>query len=588
MSWLTCSAQEEAAIVSELSTMYDRIKYNDGYYQVWKNNLAGLCDNTGKLIISTKYKSVSFNSLYNCISIVSSDGKDGVANSGGKIIIPPTKYKNIHIDAKVSDKSSWLGFSVYVNEKVGYCDLDGNEIIKPTSRYNCIFKDAHFNYFIVSTLSPDPKNNKMGVCDSLGHEIIPPIYDAVTRDYVHNYYDISVVKDSDRRYGKCDSTGKVIIPPIYKNFIMMGNDQQYFYCSYDNVITLFHKSGKQLLQTEKQNFVGISENLLCYKSPQGLYGYIDIQTSKCVIQPEYTSAECFIDGVAKVSKGDTSFLISNPLKNGKLTELATLSVSNSETSDVDIDIPETAHSNENTFAFIIANQNYSDFVVSYAMNDGRVFMEYCQKTLGIPKSNITYYEDATLNNIYSLMTRMRELADVYDGDAKIIFYYSGQGICSVKDKTAYLYPTDGTLTALASTGYSLNKLYSEIGQLNVASSVIILDAGFNGANRENTMIETGRGVALMDRTATIAAPNTIILQASSAGETALSYKGKAHGLFSYFLFKKLKETKGDVNLFDLSNYIIKHVEQVSIVEYKVKQTPQIKCPNNLNLNAMIL
>ena len=67
------------------------------------------------------------------------------------------------------------------------------------------------------------------------------------------------------------------------------------------------------------------------------------------------------------------------------------------TSDVDMDIPISSASNSETFAVIIANENYKKVAkVACSLNDGRTFRRYCENTLGIPAENIHYVEDATL------------------------------------------------------------------------------------------------------------------------------------------------------------------------------------------------
>ena len=55
------------------------------------------------------------------------------------------------------------------------------------------------------------------------------------------------------------------------------------------------------------------------------------------------------------------------------------------TSDIDENIPVTSHRAENTFAIIIANENYqNDPAVEFALSDGNTFKTYCQQRLGIP------------------------------------------------------------------------------------------------------------------------------------------------------------------------------------------------------------
>ena len=49
-----------------------------------------------------------------------------------------------------------------------------------------------------------------------------------------------------------------------------------------------------------------------------------------------------------------------------------------------------------------------------------------------------------------------------------------------------------------------------------------------------------------------------------------------HGMFTYFLLDKLRETKGDVTLGELSDYIKEMVGKQSIVsKYRKPQTPGV-------------
>ena len=67
------------------------------------------------------------------------------------------------------------------------------------------------------------------------------------------------------------------------------------------------------------------------------------------------------------------------------------------TSDVDKNIPvNPQNASRNRFVAVIANENYR-FVppVSFALNDGKVFYEYCRKTFGVPESQIKFFKNAT-------------------------------------------------------------------------------------------------------------------------------------------------------------------------------------------------
>ena len=69
-------------------------------------------------------------------------------------------------------------------------------------------------------------------------------------------------------------------------------------------------------------------------------------------------------------------------------------------SGVDTKIAVNSQTDDKTFVVIISNENYKhEEAVPFARNDGEVFKVYCQKTLGIPESNIRFSHDATLNEM---------------------------------------------------------------------------------------------------------------------------------------------------------------------------------------------
>ncbi len=243
-------------------------------------------------------------------------------------------------------------------------------------------------------------------------------------------------------------------------------------------------------------------------------------------------------------------------------------------SDVAINIPITNIKNDKTFAVIIANENYRrESQVIFAKSDGAVFKEYCIKTLGLPEKNIHYVVDGTLNDIRSEIKWLSSVANAYHNDATIIFYYAGHGIPDESSKTSYLLPIDGYGSDV-STGYKLDGLYQELGLLPVKNITIFLDACFSGAQRSGEMLASARGVTIKTQQGKPTG-NMVVFSAAQEDETAYPYREKGHGLFTYFLLKKLQETKGNVTLGELGNYITTNVKQKSIVENRKSQTPTV-------------
>lgn len=249
-------------------------------------------------------------------------------------------------------------------------------------------------------------------------------------------------------------------------------------------------------------------------------------------------------------------------------------------SDVDVDIPEVSGENENTFAVIIANENYQEEVkVEYALNDGEMFKVYCNKVLGLPESNIHIRKDATLNNLKAEFSWMQQVAEAYNGSARFIIYYAGHGIPDEKSGAAYLLPVDGKGTML-DTGYSLADFYDMLSKLPAERITVFMDACFSGSQRGDGMLASARGVAIKAKP-NIPKGKMVVFSAAQGDETAYPLKNKEHGLFTYYLLKKLKDTKGDVTYDELGNYITEQVSRKSIVENGKSQKPAVMPSQNV-------
>lgn len=243
-------------------------------------------------------------------------------------------------------------------------------------------------------------------------------------------------------------------------------------------------------------------------------------------------------------------------------------------SAVDKNIPVSKQKQELTFAVIIANENYQQVAkVPFAHNDGNIFRLYCERTLGIPAQNIHYKADATLGHIRQEVNWLSGVISAYKGKARIIFYYAGHGVPDEQSRSAYLLPVDGNGSDIM-TGYKLDDLYLKLGSMPSEAVTVILDACFSGSKREGDMLASARGVAIKAK-AGQPQGNMVVFSAASGDETAYPNNKEGHGMFTYYLLKKLQETNGDVTYEELSSYIKEKVSQQSIVENGKSQTPTI-------------
>ncbi len=168
---------------------------------------------------------------------------------------------------------------------------------------------------------------------------------------------------------------------------------------------------------------------------------------------------------------------------------------------------------------------------------------------------------------------LKKVMKVYKGEAKAVFYYAGHGKPDEASKKAYLLPVDGYGSDF-STGYSLKDLYALLGEAPSAGVTVFLDACFSGATRDGRMMATARGVAIKAKPETLQG-KLVVFSATQGDETAYPYTKNGHGMFTYYLLKKIQQTKGEVTLGELSDYVTDSVVKKSIVVNGKLQTPTI-------------
>lgn len=243
-------------------------------------------------------------------------------------------------------------------------------------------------------------------------------------------------------------------------------------------------------------------------------------------------------------------------------------------SDVDISIPTSSVSADNTFAVIIANENYSCVSkVDFALNDGSTFSQYCNKTLGLPQKHIIMCKDATYGAMEAALARISHIGTAYSGDLNIIFYYAGHGIPDEKTRDSFLIPVDGD-GSLLSTCFRTSSVYKRLADINAKSVVVFMDACFSGSVRGEGMLASARGVRIAAKDDQVGG-NMVVFTAAHGDETAYPYAEQEHGLFTYYLLKKIQSTSGKATLGDLMDYVTSSVMRESVVSCGRTQTPTV-------------
>ena len=245
-------------------------------------------------------------------------------------------------------------------------------------------------------------------------------------------------------------------------------------------------------------------------------------------------------------------------------------------SDIDRNIPETVQKYPNKVALIIGNENYSglnaEINVDYARRDAEVFRNYALKTLGVEEKNIYFMTDATSGTMKRQIDLISELVKRLGSNTELIFYYAGHGFPDENQRTPYLIPVDVNASNLTSA-IPLREVYQKFSETGAKKITVVLDACFSGGGRNQGLL-AARSVRIKPKEETISG-NMVVFSASSSDQTALPYHDQKHGMFSYFLMKKLQESKGKVSFGELFDYLKNNVGIESLRINGKSQDPDI-------------
>jgi hypothetical protein len=250
-------------------------------------------------------------------------------------------------------------------------------------------------------------------------------------------------------------------------------------------------------------------------------------------------------------------------------------------SDVDMNIPITNMDNKKTFALVIGNEDYSSYQmdlntdrnVDFAAIDAKTFKNYLNYTLGLPNENITLLINATAGQMRQSIARLSAIAEAFEGEAELIFYYAGHGLPKEDTNEPFLIPVDVRGSNLE-YALKLEDVFNKLTEHNTQRVTVFLDACFSGGARNQGLV-AARGVKIKPKSPFVMG-NLIVFSASSEDQTAHPYKEKAHGIFTYYLLKGLQVSNGKISFGELEDFIRTNVMRKSVLVNNKVQLPEVK------------
>jgi len=308
------------------------------------------------------------------------------------------------------------------------------------------------------------------------------------------------------------------------------------------------------------------------------------------VDPKLTLAHAFQD-LANVVDQDDSPLVLRQIflaSGGKLPDISTVSpyvqtiALKQPISDVD-ELPAVkSKPNKNAYAVIIGIEQYRQKMptADFAVHDAKIVADYLLKVMGYPAENVVILlnNKATKGDFDKYLGRW--LSNNVEKDSSVFIYYSGHGAPNPNTGDAYLVPYDGDPTFIDETGYSLQRLYEQLGRLPAREIIVALDSCFSGAGGRSVMAKGARPLVMNLQSAFVLPRNVTVMAAASSHQISSTYEEKSHGLFTYFMLKGIKDEDvvrqdGSIAVGDLFTFMKPQIERIARKQYNNEQTPQL-------------
>jgi hypothetical protein len=256
-------------------------------------------------------------------------------------------------------------------------------------------------------------------------------------------------------------------------------------------------------------------------------------------------------------------------------------------SDVDTLIPSIGRVYENRFALIVGNEDYRSHQkglnyesnVEFARRDAETFKQYAINTLGVKESNIIFMLDAKAVEMHRGINQLTSLLKATQGNGEAIVFFAGHGFPDEKTREGHIIPVDVSGNDLE-FAIKLKDLYTKLGENPSKGITVFLDACFSGGGREQGLL-AARAVRVRPREEPVKG-NVLVLSASAGNESALPYRNKFHGMFSYYLLKALQDSSGDITMGELVDYVTSKVATSSIIHNNKEQNPTLNVSHQLS------
>ena len=294
---------------------YELEKVNSyNYFVLEKDNLLGVIDRNGNIVIEAKYDNVVIpnpeKNLYICYegenTRVFNEKQEEILNNYQNI--QPVRLQNI-----TSDLMYEKSILTYEQDgKYGLINFEGKQITKPI--YESIeglpYKEGEL---LVK------KDGKYGVINIKGNQLIDIIYDKISVDgyytsentYKYAGYIVSNTTNEGYRYGYINYDGKLLLEPEYNELSrvigILDNENAYILCAKNGQYGIM-KNDEELIPNNYQSIEYDESNKVFTTEKSKKYGITNLN-GDVIIAPEYSQID--ITGIYLYAKNDQGVTVYN-------------------------------------------------------------------------------------------------------------------------------------------------------------------------------------------------------------------------------------------------------------------------------------
>lgn len=291
--------------------------FSEGMASVRIDTRWGFIDSTGKEVVPPKYDSVTY---FN-------EGMAAVANGGDLYINPDEETDRIieytnskwgFID-KAGTEVVLCQYNFSGKYKEGVAIMNTGSDLDKRNHYKMIDKtgkeivpEGKYTWFgeisegLVAVSVDKYPNDKWGFIDLSGNEVIPCVNDFVITGLVPSFSEGLVwFKTKNGRYGVIDTSGKIIVQPDYYEFIWYFKESM-SRIKVSDKYGFIDKTGKEIINPKYGWASDFKEGMarVCMNYSQiGEWGFVD-KTGREITSFNYFEAHNFSEGYAAVNIGN--------------------------------------------------------------------------------------------------------------------------------------------------------------------------------------------------------------------------------------------------------------------------------------------